>query len=423
MTTPEQLRALLGAEAPRAFFTARRKRFALWALGLLLLVWLLLPGGKKSGGQYITEKAEDGHLVVTVSASGTLQPTKSVDVGSELSGTLAQVLAQENDHVKKGQLLAELDPAKLQDAVNKSRASLASAQAAVAQAQATVAESKANLARMRHVAELSGGKVPAKSDLDSAEAALLRAEANDASAKATVMQAEAALKTDETNLGKSKIRSPVDGVVLTRKVEPGQTVVAAMTIPVLFTIAEDLTRMELQIKVDEADVANVKLGQAAHFTVAAWPGRRFPATLQRVGIGSTITDNVVTYKTVLSVKNDDLALRPGMSASAAIITAQRDKVLLVPNAALRFSPPKAPEEKKAQGSFVSNLLPRPPHNDLPRPAAANGNAPQVWMLDSNNQPQALAVTVGVSNGRHTEITGGELKAGMAVITDYQDVKR
>ena len=417
--------ALLGIinAAPKSLFAGRHRR--LWIAGAVLVVLAILAlfyfGSSKASGQYLTEEAALGNLVVTVSASGTLQPTKSVDVGSEQSGTLASVLVQENDYVKKGQLLAQLDSAKLNDAVTKSQAALAAAEATVAQTQATVAETKAALARMRQVAELSGGKVPAKTELEAAEATLQRAIANGASARASVAQARAVLKTDETNLSKGTIRSPVNGVVLTRKVEPGQTVVAAMMIPVLFTIAEDLATMELQVKVDEADVGNVKLGQPATFTVSAWPGRTFPASILRVGIGSTITDNVVTYKTVLAVRNDDLALRPGMTATASIITARRENVLLVPNAALRFTPPSATANKK-EGGFVASLLPRMPSQPKKKSDAGSSGAQQVWVLEQNI-PKTVAVKTGISNGRMTEITGGELKAGMAVVTDYQEAKK
>lgn len=417
--------ALLGIinAAPKSLFAGRHRR--LWIAGAVLIVLAILAlfyfGSSKASGQYLTEEAALGNLVVTVSASGTLQPTKSVDVGSEQSGTLASVLVQENDYVKKGQLLAQLDSAKLNDAVTKSQAALAAAEATVAQTQATVAETKAALARMRQVAELSGGKVPAKTELEAAEATLQRAIANGASARASVAQARAVLKTDETNLSKGTIRSPVNGVVLTRKVEPGQTVVAAMTIPVLFTIAEDLATMELQVKVDEADVGNVKLGQPATFTVSAWPGRTFPASILRVGIGSTITDNVVTYKTVLAVRNDDLALRPGMTATASIITARRENVLLVPNAALRFTPPSATVNKK-EGGIVASLLPRLPSQPKKKSDTTSSGAQQVWVLEQNI-PKAVAVKTGISNGRMTEISGGELKAGMAVVTDYQEAKK
>ena len=390
------------------------------ALVLVSVLGIALTTSNRGGGpRYVTSPATSGNLVVTVSASGTLQPTKSVDVGSELSGTLESVQVQENEVVKKGQILAQLDLSKLKDAVAKSAAAVAAAEATVAQTRATVAEAKATLARYRHVAELSGGKVPSRTEMDAAEAAALRAVANEASAQASVAQARATLKSDETNIAKATIRSPVDGVVLTRKVEPGQTVAASMTTPVLFVIAESLTRMELQVKVDEADVAGVEVGQSATFTVSAWPKREFPATIQRVGIGSTTTDNVVTYKTILQVSNDDLALRPGMTATASIVTAIRENVLLVPNAALRFSPTQG--GTVADSGFLNRLVPRPPEAPKARQATTTGEA-QVWVLNGN-EPQAVRVKTGVSNGRYTEILGDDLKPGMAVISEAIETRK
>lgn len=389
--------------AGKSSFLSRRWLWIVVAVVLLMAsILLFLPAGGTQPGRFLTEKAEVGNLVVSITASGTLQPTRSVDVGSELSGTLTEVLVNDNDRVSKGQVLARLDTSKLEDAVVKSRA-------AVAQMQATVAEARANLKRLRHVAELSGGKVPSASELETAEATLLRAQANETSALAT-------LKSDETNILKATIRSPINGYVLARKIEPGQTVVAAMSTPVLFTIAEDLTRMELQVKVDEADVGSVKLGQSASFSVAAWPGRSFPATLRRVGIGSTITDNVVTYKTILTVANDDLALRPGMTATARIVTAQRENVLLVANAALRFTPPAA--SASPSGGIVSRLVPRPPPQNSQRQTTKSGES-QVWIL-KQDQPVPVSVKTGASNGSQTEIVAGDLKPGAPVIVEYQE---
>lgn len=423
--SPDSLLALLNAAPKERPGGARRRWWLLGGSGGVLLagLTLLAGGGNGASGKYVTEAVTMGELQINASASGTLQPTKSVDVGSELSGTLASVLVQENDRVSKGQLLAQLDTAKLKDTVAKSRAAVASADAAVALAAATVAESHAALARMRQVAALSGGKVPAQTELEAAEASAQRALANAASARADVVQARATLKTDETNLAKATIRSPVDGVVLTRKVEPGQTVAAAMTTPVLFVLAEDLSRMELQVKVDEADVGNVKVGQPATFTVSAWPGRKFPAVIQRIGLGATTTDNVVTYKTVLHVDNDDLALRPGMTASASIVTAERTKALLVPNAALRFTPPASPEPE-GERSLLSRLLPGPPPEAQKKrpPVAKTGDEARVWVLgDGGAQPVALKT--GVSDGRHTEVLGGDLQVGMMVITDYRETRK
>lgn len=419
-TTPDFLKA----GAPR-FVLGKTKRWWVVVAALItiviLLVLLLPSGGASQQGRYVVEDAAMGNLIVTVSANGTLQPTRSVDVGSELSGILEAVLVNDNDRVTKDQVLARLDTSKLLDQVAKSRAAVVAAEASVAQMEATVAESRSNLNRLRHVAELSGGKVPSKTELETAEASLQRAVANEASARAAVVQARATLKSDETSVEKSVIRSPINGVVLARKVEPGQTVVAAMTAPVLFSIADDLTKMELQVKVDEADVGSVKLGQPASFTVSAWPGRAFPATIQRVGIGSTITDNVVTYKTILGAANDDLALRPGMTATARIVTANRQNVLLVSNAAVRFTPPVSTESGQ-QGGLVSRLLPRPPQSRRQQAVTAATGAQHVWGL-RDAQPVAIPVTVGVSNGSQTEILSGDLKPGVAVITEYQETSK
>ncbi|MFA7300617.1 MAG: efflux RND transporter periplasmic adaptor subunit, partial [Sideroxydans sp.] len=319
-----------------------RKRavmIALIAVVVLLVGWWLWPksNGTSNGG-YLTEEAALGDLAVTVSATGNLYPTNQVDVGSELSGIVEAVLVDENDKVKRGQVLVRLDLSKLNDQVLKSQAAVLAAEAQVAQMQATVKESRATLGRLRQVAKLSGGKVPSPSELEGAEAAVARAEANEANARAAAAQASATLRSDQTNLSKASIRSPIDGIVLTRSIEPGQTVAASLQAPVLFNIAEDLSRMQLQVDVDEADVSQVKNGQSAYFMVDAWPGRKYPAEISRVGFGAQTTDGVVTYKTLLNVSNSDLSLRPGMTATAEISTANLHDVLLVSNPALRFTP-------------------------------------------------------------------------------------
>ena len=341
-----------------------RSRRTLWIAGVAALfvaaivTLLVLRSGERSPGpRYNTEAVTTGKLVVKVSATGNLQPTNKVEVSSELSGMVSVVLVDENDLVKKGQVLAQLDLSKLKDAVTKSRASLAEGEAQVLQAQATAEEALAQLARFKQVAELSGGKVPSKSEMASAEANLKRAEANEASARAGVTQAQANLQSDETNLGKASIRSPIDGIVLTRSVEPGQTVAATLQAPVLFTLAEDLSKMKLQVDVDEADVGQVRVGQEATFAVDAWPGRKYTGVISRVRYGSQTKDNVVSYPTVLAVKNDDLTLRPGMTGTADIVTVTRENALLVPNAALRFSPAvlAAPERGGASEGIMGKL--------------------------------------------------------------------
>jgi len=399
--SPSQSQPELAAILARADNPGAGKRKALWwglliiLIGVALYFWFSWANQTKV--LYVTEPAVRGSLIVTASATGTLQPTRTVEVGSELSGTLEDVFVQENDVVKVGELLAVLDTSKLNDAIAKSEASLSSARAQVLLSDATVAEARATLARMQEVFKLSGGKVPSESEIEVADATLKRAIANRSAAQASVMQAEAEVKTNQTNLQKAQIKSSVNGVVLTREVEPGNTVVAAMSTPVLFTIAEDLRQMELQVQVDEADVAAVDPGQPVTFTVSAWPGRQFPASIERVGLGSTTTDNVVTYKTILRVNNDDLALRPGMTATATITTAEREGVLLVPNAALRYRPSSMANEPRAGGASTGA---------------------EVWRLNGD-EPESVAVQVGISNGRLTELLSGDLSVGDAVIVGQE----
>ncbi|NCP53924.1 MAG: efflux RND transporter periplasmic adaptor subunit, partial [Rhodoferax sp.] len=288
--SPNDLQTLLAGPAKRPWWRRR------WFLGTLLLI-AASAGGYYAWQQkqqaaaapsYVTEPAAKGNLTLTVTANGTLQPTRTVNIGSELSGTVARVLVDVNDRVKKGQVLVELDTAKLNDQVTRSRAAQSAAQAQLAQASATVKETKASLARLEEVARLSGGKVPSASELDSARAALERATASEASARANLDSARASLTTDETNVAKAFIRSPIDGVVLTRSVDPGNAVAASLQAVTLFTVAEDLRQLQLRVNVDEADVGRVKVGQKASFTVSAFAGRRFPATITRVSFGSTI---------------------------------------------------------------------------------------------------------------------------------------
>ena len=421
MSGPDDIARILGSESA----AGRWPRYGRWlavAAALSVLAgaayFLLRSANQATAPQYVTEEVYRGDLVVTVSATGKLQPTNQVDVGSELSGMIQDVFVDDNDRVAKGQVLARLDISKLQDQVAKSRAAVAAAEAQLQQMQATEAEARAHRARLQQVAELSGGKVPSKSEMETAEAVVNRAIANVANARASIAQAEAQLKSDQTNLAKASIRSPINGVVLARKVDPGQTVAASLQAPVLFTIAEDLSKMTLEVDVDEADVGRVRQDQNATFTVDAYPDRRYPSTVTRVGYGSQIKENVVSYLTVLSVDNADLSLRPGMTGTAEIITAERRNVLLVPNAALRFSPAAQQAAAKKSGGLVGAMLPRPPRQQPRPPAAAppKGEAQRVYVL-RDGLPVALAITVGPTDGRVTEVIGGELREGMPVITE------
>lgn len=417
----DTLDRILNAAPGRTRVTRRWLWFGAGALMVILIsaYALLRPGNQSSIPLYNTQIAQRGDLTVTVSATGNVQPTNQVDVGSELSGIIETVLVEENDRVKRDQVLAQLDVSRLKDQIAKSQGALAGAQAQVMQTMATVKEKRVNFQRLQGVATRSSGAV-SKSDLDAADAALQRAMADEASAHASVAQATAALRSDQTNLAKASIRSPIDGVVLTRKIEPGQTVAASLQAPVLFTLAEDLSQMQLQVDVDEADVGQVRDGQGATFTVDAYPNRRYPARIGRVDFGSQVKDGVVSYLTILTVNNDDLSLRPGMTVTAEITTNRVHDALLVPSAALRFTPETTTAEAatKTGGGIVNRLLPHFSQPPTARTQGAASGAQRVWILQ-DGKPAPVAVTAGASDGRLTEITAGVLPAGAAVITELR----
>lgn len=420
---PEDSSKALAALLDEPAASPWHRRRASWIAAILVV--LLVAGGfyawmqRSAAGApaYATASVGRGNLTLAVTANGTLQPTRSINIGSELSGTVLEVHVDVNDRIRKGQALVTLDTAKLADQVLRSQAGLEAARAKVAQTTATIKEARAVVGRLDEVWQLSGGKVPSVSERDAGRAALERAVADDASARAGVRDALAALSTDEINRSKASIRAPADGIVLTRNVDPGNAVAASLQAVTLFTVAEDLAKLRLWVYVDEADVGSVKVGQEASFTVSAYPTRAFPARVTRVGFGSTITDNVVTYLTHLDVGNEDLSLRPGMTATATIVATERKDVLLVPNTALRYTPTVASEGAARKG-IASSLIPAMPRGVTRRSAAqgaSTATARQVWVL-REGAPVAVAVTPGISDGRMTEITGGDLAAGMLVIT-------
>ncbi len=421
-STSQGIPQVLGHELPRPWW--RRRAVGTVAAAAVVLGGLYLAFGRTSGQgatQFITDPLRKGNITLSVSANGTLQPTRSVNIGSELSGTVREVLVDVNDRVKKGQILVVLDTAKLQDQVTSARAGLAAAQAQLAQAVATLKENQANLMRLEEVARLSGGKVPSAAELDAARAGVDRARASEASARAAVAQAQASLATNETNLRKASIRSPIDGVVLSRTVEPGNAVAASLQAVTLLNIAEDLTQLELEVDVDEADVGSVQLEQAATFTVSAYPTRRYPAKVERVAFGAKKTDNVVTYATTLKVDNQDMSLRPGMTAAATIVATERKDVFVVPNTALRFTPQTASNGASGSGgSVLSRMMPRPPSSNAKKTAKvdARPGVRRIWVLQEG-QPVSMEVNTGVSDGRMTEISGTAVSEGLAVIVDQR----
>ncbi len=423
-TTPPDpdLEKLLASEAPPSR-GRRLRRLLLWGLvALLVLVGLYSWWGLRDGDariDYRTVAARRGDLLVTVTATGNLQPTNQVEVGSEVSGTIAAVSVDYNDLVEAGQVLARLDTTKLAAQASQARAAQAFSRANLQQARVGLDEAARELARLVHLRQLSAGKLPSAQDLETAEMAAARARANEAMIRANVAEATARLEVDETNLEKAVIMSPINGVVLVRSVEPGQTVAASLQAPVLFTLAEDLTKMELHVDVDEADVGQVKEGQQATFTVDAYPDRTYPARITQVRYGAQSVAGVVSYLTVLDVDNSDLSLRPGMTATADIVTQEVRDALLVPNAALRYRPPapEMTEEQAAGGSLLSKLFPRPSRTRSKKTTESGDRSrQQLWVL-RDNQPQAVSVTIGATDGIMTEILDGEVTAGMTFISE------
>ncbi|HEV8241532.1 MAG TPA: efflux RND transporter periplasmic adaptor subunit, partial [Thermoanaerobaculia bacterium] len=333
----------------------RRGVWVLVALALLGgLAWWRARGRAERAPKYVTAPVERGDLAVTVTATGTLSALDTVEVSSEVSGRVAEVLVDFNDRVRAGQTLAVLNPEQARARAQEAAAQVNAAAASLVRARATADESRRKLQRAQ---ELSKAGLLSKDDLDTAQATARRADADVGSASAQVTVARASLADVSSALRKATIASPIDGIVLSRTVEPGQTVAASLQAPVLFTLARDLTQMKLEVKVDEADVGKVHEGDTANFTVDAYPGRTFVSRVESLRNVAVTDQNVVTYTAVLSVSNQDLALRPGMTATANIITEEKHGALLVPNAALRFTPPDvlAQENGARGGLFIPGV--------------------------------------------------------------------
>jgi HlyD family secretion protein len=414
-----EIRTLLGLDKQRVSRFLNRKLLvwgAVCALGLLFAAWFMLSGPDSDQG-FVVEPAVRSDLIVVTTATGSVQPTNQVDVSSELSGTVRSVAVDFNSLVKIGQVLAELDTEKLKATMNSSRAKLVAARAKVIDAEATLIEKKLVFDRKQALAK---SRISSQQDVDTARAAYARAAAAIESAKAEVGVGEADVELNATNLAKSRIVSPINGVVLKRNVDPGQTVASSFQAPILFTIAEDLTQMEVQVDVDEADVGKVAQGQQATFSVDAHPDRKFEARIRELRYGSEVVQGVVTYKAILTTNNSDLLLRPGMTATAEIVVQQVSRALTVPNAALRYA---GPLKQRPEGtSFLRMLLPGPPPFRAASQRDESGPTRRVWIV-RNGSPVAIPVLVGVSDGQRTEILKGALVEGQGVVVDNTTVKR
>ena len=374
---------------------------------LLTTVLLACKGGGKKDQQYKTEKADRGNVTMTVTATGTLSAVTTVQVGSQVSGVIARLYADFNSTVKKGQMLAELDPTPFQAQVEQRQADLT-------QAQVQTDDARIKYDRQRRL--MQGGLTP-QAEVDAAEAQYK-------SAAAQVQQARAALSQVMTNLRYTKIISPIDGIVVDRQYDVGQTVAASFQAPTLFQIAQDLTKMQVQADVDQSDIGRVKVGQIARFTVDAYPEDEFRGRISQIRYNAQVNQNVVTYPVIIEVANPEGRLRPKMTANVTIDVSTVQNVLRVPNAALRFKPPT---DNKAEASGGGDAMQRAARTGRARgPAGAAAQLPggprreaskmqTVYTLDAEKKLKPVEIRTGISDGRYTHVVSGSLKEGDLVV--------
>ncbi len=366
---------------------------------------------------------ESGPITASVSATGTLNPVASVQVSSQISGQLREILVDFNSIVKAGQLIAQIAPETYEHRVHQAEADLEAARATVAVQQAELYRAKVNLAdaerdhaRKQSLVEknfISPAELDkAQTTLEAARAQLSVVEAQARNSAALVRQREAQLGQAKVDLSRTEIRAPVDGIVIKRSVEPGQTVAASLQAPELFVIARNLTDMQVETAVDEADVGRLQVGQEAQFTVDAFPGRRFKGTVTQVRKAAQVVSNVVTYIVIVSAANPDLILLPGMTANVRIVTAQKDKVLKVANAALRFRPPgsESPPAASQPGGGMGMGM----GAGLGKGKSALGTG-KLWVPGADGKPAAIEVKTGINDGNQTELIEGDVKEGLRVI--------
>lgn len=390
---------------------------------LVLLVGFGLAGffafqKEKGVVTYTSKSVERGNITVLVYATGTIEPTNLVEISSELSGTLATVDVDYNDAVEVGQVLARLDTTKLEAEVAVREASLISAEAGVAQAQAALHEAAENY----EISEaLDKRGVTSHQSFISATATYERAVASLQIADAARNLAEASLELQQADLAKAVIRSPIKGIILDRDADVGQIVASSLAAPILFMIAEDLSKMELQVDVDEADIGRISVGNHATFTVEAYDETSFPAEIAEIRFASETIDGVVSYKTILSINNEKLLLRPGMTATSEIIVDQVTDALLVPNAALRYAPPQVIEDDSGSGGggLLGMIMPSPSERDDSEATRANGKT--VWILE-DGIAREIAVKTGQSDGKFTAILGETLVLNAMVIISQTEAQ-
>jgi len=383
------LARLESEEAKQSFW---RKHWAKFLVVLIVGVWgyfYTTLHNQEKRDDYNSVTPTQRNLVIKVSATGNLEPTNSVDVGIEVSGTMEEVLVDYNDKVTKGEILAKLDTTKLRSQVNNSKASLEVAKANLKESEISILDTQHELKRLETLYRSTQGSYPTTQEIDKAKIAYAKAKALYGAYQARVSQSKAQLKVDEEDLSKAIVVSPIEGIVLNKQIEVGQSVVANMAIPILFTLAQDLRKMRAIVSIDEADIGKIKTQQAVEFSVDAYPQKTFKGTITQVRLNAQTVDGVVTYEAVVEVNNSDLLLRPGMTVSADIITTQLFNKWTIPNGALRFTPEATTKTSK-------NLFSAPPKSNKPKPSKQS----RVWIL-KDGMPVELEVEIGQSDGTYT----------------------
>lgn len=374
------------------------------AIVIVLGVVVFIAFRKKENGlNFRTEKISKGDIVETVTASGNVNAVTTVLVGTQVSGTIKTIYADFNSPVKQGQLIAQIDPAIFEAQVEQARANLLSAKANLEKADASFIDAKRTMERNK---ALFSKDLIARSEVDIAETNYETAKAQINASKAQITQAEASLKVAETNLRYTRIISPVNGIVVSRNVDVGQTVAASFQTPTLFTIAQDLTKMQIDTNVAEADIGKVKQGQDVEFNVDAYTGVIFKGKVSQVRNAPINVQNVVTYDAVILVGNPELKLKPGMTANVSIIISAKKDVLRIPNAVLRFSMPDKDKDK----------------NKKAQQKGPGQKGAGVWIIE-NGKPKRISVSTGVSDGSYTELISGEIKEGQEVIVESLKTKQ
>ena len=399
----------------------RRAFFLAFAIALIAAAYggyrYFATNGKQTTYKFAT--VESGPLTAAVSAAGTLNPVSTVQVGSQISGQIKEILVDFNSPVKAGQLVARIDPETYRYKLRQTEADLEATRSAVNVQRALAYQAQVNLAEAQRDFDRKSlllsknfispaDRDKARTTLDGAIAQVRLTEAQVKNSESVVGQREAQVAQAKVDLGRTEIRSPVDGIVVKRSVEPGQTVAASLQAPELFVIARNLSDMQVETSIDEADVGRVAIGQRANFTVDAFPQRRFEGEVRQVRKAATVVSNVVTYTVIVTASNDDLTLLPGMTANVRIVTAKKDKVLKVANAVLRFKPESEKDAAKVSPGGT-------PAGGAGGPGKRGKPPSQVWALDEGGKPKAIPIETGITDGTATEITAGDVREGMEVI--------